>query len=451
MINAIKLGAQHANGFLASAWHGIGCLAIALLALFPPTASAQVVTEYRFAPPLTTADNWGAWTQIAGWAGACTAAAARTVALYTVYQSAIANVAIFDCRAEVLISQPGNIPYVSRPNVRQQTRTRSLGPCENKTDGPAIPANAIVNTSGTGFTTFVPVATLPSLSSQIPMCVDSCEATGLPDVCGTAIKDGVRSHHCYIDNPKFTGNSCTPSPLTTPQVAPPTGKDGAQSCPAEFNGVKMWFPCAETTQYRPPSTTTVATPAGTRTVSNPDQRTTCDGQNCTTTVPPLPNGSGGTSPTTQVQPQDTFCNLNPSSPQCKMSENTTFGGSCNAGFNCTGDAAVCATARGVWETSCNLGSLKVDSGNTQVALGNSSMTGQDPSDHPRLNKLSINPGTFDTSNPFSQQCPADTTISAAGASISLPLSALCSPLQWLGYLAIAFTLLAAARIVVEGV
>lgn len=57
--------------------------------------------------------------------------------------------------------------------------------------------------------------------------------------------------------------------------------------------------------------------------------------------------------TATTQNASSFCQENPNSDQCKGAEKSTFGGGCDSGFTCTGDAATCASARAAHELKCS--------------------------------------------------------------------------------------------------
>jgi hypothetical protein len=57
--------------------------------------------------------------------------------------------------------------------------------------------------------------------------------------------------------------------------------------------------------------------------------------------------------TATTQNASSFCQENPNSDQCKGAEKSTFGGGCDSGFTCSGDAATCASARAAHELKCS--------------------------------------------------------------------------------------------------
>lgn len=57
--------------------------------------------------------------------------------------------------------------------------------------------------------------------------------------------------------------------------------------------------------------------------------------------------------TTTQQSNLGFCEQNPNSLLCKESKESRFGGGCDSGFTCDGDAATCASARAAHELKCS--------------------------------------------------------------------------------------------------
>jgi hypothetical protein len=164
----------------------------------------------------------------------------------------------------------------------------------------------------------------------------------------------------------------------------------------------------------------------------------------------IPSSTTSNSSTTG-EGSDKFCEKNPKSAQCKGDTDSSFGGSCSAGFTCSGDAAQCAAAKGVHETKCNVESLKTEPTNATVQAGNAALTAGDPSDHPKNNKATKDIGTFDQTNPFGNSCPADQSFTIyKGASMVIPWSSACGSLIIMGNLLVGFTMLISAFWLVKG-
>jgi len=88
-----------------------------------------------------------------------------------------------------------------------------------------------------------------------------------------------------------------------------------------------------------------------------------------------------------------------------------------------------------------------------TSIGNANITGQaTPTGHPALTPENISVANqINQTNPFGGSCPGDVSISILGVSQTIPLSGACTGLTAMGAAAVAFTLLVAARLVMEGV
>lgn len=56
--------------------------------------------------------------------------------------------------------------------------------------------------------------------------------------------------------------------------------------------------------------------------------------------------------TVTTEPTSDFCKDNPQAAACKNQKDSSFNGTCEAGFTCEGDAAQCASAKASWELRC---------------------------------------------------------------------------------------------------
>jgi hypothetical protein len=315
---------------------------------------------------------------------------------------------------------------------------------------------------------------------------------------------------CRSKDGTYTGQLCgpnSPSPTVSGTVTPslPSATSATNSrpqCEGTINGVVVKYPCVETTTGNTTTKTDSTTPNN---VTSTTTTTTCRDGKCTTVTtttgttntpvtpgttiepgtsilnpnsPPgdweckrvansiviyfacpnigVPAGSvtstvTSNGSTTTSQDQSDFCKSNPKSPQCLGDDpdKNTFSGACQTGFTCDGDAALCAAAKATNETNCQLKALEVTD-KTFSVVGTTAATGQDPTDHPRKNKTEVDIGTFNTTNPFSSQCPTDYTITTSFTSVVIPFSSACSVLSFMGQLAVALTSLACAMWLVKG-
>ncbi|MDO9013521.1 MAG: hypothetical protein Q7U84_01925, partial [Polynucleobacter sp.] len=186
-----------------------------------------------------------------------------------------------------------------------------------------------------------------------------------------------------------------------------------------------------------------------------DSVTTCSGGTCTTSVDATKTsvvavGTGTTSTSAQstgssVLPQSEFCRLNPNDKACTGTAVSKWGGSCNAGFTCEGDAVMCATARAVNDFNC---AMSKESSESALYLSEQGKSGaQVPS-----STVAISSASFDQSDALGgAACITDLEVSVMGHSIALPMSTLCPAFLYLGNLLVAISFLVAIRIVSKGV
>lgn len=248
------------------------------------------------------------------------------------------------------------------------------------------------------------------------------------------------------------GGNDTPT-AGTPPVQCSTGK-----CPGQVNGVDVCLPCS--TGITESTTATTTTIAGTGTAgpgsgagtgagegagttgTQGTSKTECSGDRCTTTITSTktnPDGSTGTAVTTKQEPKDDFCTKNPRSPLCV---NSSWSGNCTGGFTGEGDALVVATAQATSKTHCLLDpGTALDS--VKEALANGTFG-------PMLETTNKTVSQFNQSNPLGDTCPSDVQVNLVFASVTIPLSAMCTYLRALGYIAVAFTLIYSTLFVVKG-
>lgn len=294
------------------------------------------------------------------------------------------------------------------------------------------------------------------------VCDGNCKLSGYTEMVGKV--DG--QWYTWANDFKYSGQSCipgetmpnynTPIPCTSPNNGVPGCQPPKGKCPGEVNGVMVYVECTTTstttTSTTSSSTSTSSTTAGGTTTSTTN--TTCTNGQCTTTTTNSTNTGTGGPPVVTItgttEPKSTFCEKNPTSPHCgngppsgdedKPSE-STFGGSCGT-FTCTGDAATCAIARAANETKCRLDSnIELEAVATQLKNGTFASD---------LATKAASVSNFTQTNPFGSTCPGDQALSLMGHSFTVPLASVCSELQTLGNLLLAFTLIWATIFVTKG-
>ena len=179
----------------------------------------------------------------------------------------------------------------------------------------------------------------------------------------------------------------------------------------------------------------------TTTVNTTTTVTVTSGGSTTVTITP------GASSTTQTKGE--FCAANPGNAACGSGtgKESSFGGSCTAGFACEGDAALCAVSK-----ATNLVRCALDGGTTEAqtykdaqtagfSLGTTSST------------VAISAASFDSTNAFGTGGGAgfeDLQVAFLGSTVTIPLSMFNAKLEMLGNVLMAIAFLIAISIVGRG-
>jgi hypothetical protein len=122
-----------------------------------------------------------------------------------------------------------------------------------------------------------------------------------------------------------------------------------------------------------------------------------------------------------------------------------FSGSCETGFTCTGDEAVCAAAKSSYELKC---AFEKESDVSKYGKG--LIEGDDPIDFGKDSGETIDVSQLFKVNHAGGSCPADWTFSMMGRTTVVSTSRLCQIGIWLGYIGIALSTLIAAFVVFKG-
>ncbi len=245
-----------------------------------------------------------------------------------------------------------------------------------------------------------------------------------------------------------------PAPKTSQEVtdAPKACKGGQQ---ATMNGVTVCqpFPAGSTVTTPKTTTTTSSTGGGvdgnSPTSSSASGQTQCVASQCTTsttTTTTTTNADGTTSTSSstssKTQSQGDFCQENPKSQQCADS---SWGGSCSAGFSCDGDAVMCAISQDQHKRNCAL--FDTASPESQLFDAEKNKAGSQVENESK----SISSSSFDTSDALGGgSCIGDKQITVMGWTGSLPFSLVCAQLAILGNVLLVVSFLLAGRIVVRG-
>ena len=243
-----------------------------------------------------------------------------------------------------------------------------------------------------------------------------------------------------------------PSGEDSPEPAPVAC--GTGQCPGSINGTSVCVPCKSQSTQGPSSTQEGSQPGQSSDPSNPDktvtgsqETTTCVGAICTTKTEYLNSKGEVVGSKTDEQSEENYCQKNPSSKQCKKD---SFGGACEGGFQCEGDAVQCALAKEVHQRNCQWFKdpplAMRDAGEKALAGG------VQPDWHPYKQAGGGTPfslsSVLDRSDALGGGgCPADTVFGVMGQTLTISWSQFCGSLAMLGNIAVALTALACAFIV----
>lgn len=180
------------------------------------------------------------------------------------------------------------------------------------------------------------------------------------------------------------------------------------------------------------------------------EKTTCKGNTCTTektTTNTTSNNTSSSSTTTKTESKEDYCKSNASAAQCKDDEEKegSFGGSCQGGFTCEGDALQCAQLKEQHKRNCEMMEKDTDAN----SLTNKALNGTDDksADALKASAGQVNvSSTFDQSGlGWSHSCPADPRIplgfGGSNSEFSIPFSRICGPLGVLSLAGVGITLL----------
>jgi len=297
-------------------------------------------------------------------------------------------------------------------------------------------------------------STAPSLSTRT-VCSSggygyySCNATIEPDYCGSA--DGV-TYLCHGSGTS-AGGACTPSPAPE-QPVPPTepvtdfpSPPPPGTCPGQINGVTVNMPCSDSVSK---GTKNEASNdgAGNTTSKSESRSTTCTAAGaCSTTVTTVSSVNGGapvTSTKTIEESKGEFCVGNPAAKECGDGEGSSFGGSCESGFVCEGDAVQCAHAKETHVQNC-----KLNKDTPERQLYESSKG--DEADFDNDDVVNVGPSSFSQAPILgAASCISDKSITVMGSPVSLPFSRVCEYLAMLGNVLMAVGFLLSGRIIMRG-
>jgi len=346
---------------------------------------------------------------------------------------------------------------VRPPCASDETANPETGVCEKACPSAGSPAGSFTLSS----------------KSIISVCNDGCQVVRDGDPAGFSYGGPME----WVTKFVYSGASCVPGepPQTdgsdgTPDggsadPTPPQDNDCYDKglCPFNYNGKLLCTKCdskeGKSNQSGSSSgtgTDSSGNPTGDTGTTSTTKETTanCTNGSCnTTTTTTVTNPDGSTTSTTETEstPQADFCKANPGHVVCKGEDEGTWGGSCAAGFQCSGDAVQCAQAEAAWKSACasDVSGMteQINDGAAAMAAGAASGLGipggSDAFDlGSRLSEVPL----FGSSG----GCPSDVSVNVGGTSYTIAFSSMCPQLQVLGVALMAFAYLVAGFIVFRG-
>jgi hypothetical protein len=190
-----------------------------------------------------------------------------------------------------------------------------------------------------------------------------------------------------------------------------------------------------------------------------DSQTECKNGVCTTTTTTTTtttNNTTGTSTTTTSttttsKPQAGFCTENPKSKLCSDGDDkgSSFSGSCSAGFKCEGDAIQCAIAQEQHRRACKLFDDKSPESELYEAEKAKDRNRDVTKDLPGNEEIDVSTRLSRANVLGASSCIGDLSVTVWHTQVTLPLSRICAALAQLGWILVAVSSIAAARIVTK--
>ena len=262
---------------------------------------------------------------------------------------------------------------------------------------------------------------------------------------------------------KYSGSTCDPSvindlnseadPEYEPEENPEISNTPDPSCPNGFkgtvNGVSVCVPPKGSSGI----TELEEKDNGDGTKTNTKTEVKCENGKCevtksSTTTNTQTNSTVSSSSTTTTVDKADYCSKNSSAGVCKNEQGEeegkgSFGGSCQAGFTCKGDAAMCAMAKEQHKRNCETLEEDKDPASfiNQVKNGTDSQSAKSMQDN--ASQINIATQLDKSGYGWSRSCPANTRIdlSFVSGSFEMPFDKLCGPLKIFSDIALAITAL----------
>jgi hypothetical protein len=283
-------------------------------------------------------------------------------------------------------------------------------------------------------------------------CVGGCTVAMSGGECG---QNATGQTGCFYQG-TYTGASCDGSESGTGNAAdydaPDTPEYDCIKSGQSWGTVNGQVVCvgkgtsgsSPTKSYSEGTKTTTKNADGTETTTQdpPKVVSTNTGADGNTKITETTTNSDGTI-TTKEADVKTYCEANPDAAVCKEADKGSFTGDCSSGFMCNGDAAQCALAREVHQRNCEF--FKPDAEMSDAFTGMKSTEQTASNLIPRETINIVN--SLDASSSIGATCPPDKVVQVMNQTVTFPISQLCGTLEALGYIFLALSYIAAARII----
>lgn len=314
------------------------------------------------------------------------------------------------------------------------------------------------NKTGVSFTCMSPAAI--GTNDPLPGCNKGCMAqvggftTSFQSEQGSWVTQGTA---------KYVGSTCDPSvindlnadsdPGYEPDEDPKTSEQPDPTCPGGFkgtvNGVSVCVPPKSSSGV----TEMEEKDNGDGTKTNSKTEVKCENGKCeiTKTSTTTNTSTGGTvsnSSVTTTVDKSTYCAQNKAASACKDEKGEeegkgSFSGSCDAGFQCKGDAVMCAMAKEQHKRACDTLEPVKDNNSLWKKIEAGTDGESAKAMQARAAEINITTQLDKTGFGWPRSCPANTRIDLnfVPGYFEIPFSNICPPLQIFSYIALAITAL----------
>lgn len=443
-------------------------------AVIPKVTTWRTFMNHNVYVGHTQQESCSAAARVYGWTGQVEAGGCRLVQSWQLLSMYPGDLVCPANSTELSGSCTCNADYVEDSSKTSCVSKPPPDPCELLADmcsgsqGMSTNFSLSGRKTGVSFTCMAPAAI--GTNDPLPGCTMGCMAqvggftTAFQDNAGSWVTQGTA---------KYSGGTCDPSvindlnaesdPEYEPEENPKTSDKPDPSCPGGFkgtvNGVSVCVPPKASSGV----TEMESKDNGDGTKTDSKTEVKCENGQCevtkTSTTTNTQTGStvNSSSVTTTVD-KATYCSQNKTAGACKNEKgenedgNGSFGGSCDAGFTCKGDAVMCAMAKEQHKRNCEMLGEDKDPASffNQVKNGTDSKSAEALKGEAK--QINISTQLDMSGSGLSRSCPADPRIDLpfAGKSFVIPFSAVCPTLKTMSDVALMITALSLLVWLVNG-